>query len=597
LAALVGVFLILFASRVGRLNTLNLEKDEVWSVWQTLGSIQDTIRWTPFDWSPTYYLLVHIWQTLTGIHPFTLRVSSILVWLVSAALLYRVARRCFGVRAAFLALIAFGGLGYTLFLSTLLRGYIISVALWLAALWVSLDYLPHPDRRRGALLAALLVGMFYIHVTGIYGVAALGAFTLVYFGPRIWRAWVFPALIFTALCLPEALSKVRVIGIKNTQVNTFFPYVEPGTRILNMYRDLVGARPELWAAVFLIAAGMLLDRARRGRAVPALLVWLLAPIPLLWLTAFIDAYNPRHLAWLLGALALWIGWGLALLPRAAYLALCGVLLAANFDVIPLDRYEVFQRTPLVTSFDTLRQVARASDALLIDPRCSGCPTIDPEEWDYFMRAYFPQGGLPLLQPSQSAPFRGYRRIWYVAAAGHEDPATLDLLLKDRAPSTQFGAPDLRFRLFELPPESGGGVPFANGMHYYGAEILHLDGNPGAFHAGETIRVRLFWGADPGLKLDYSIMVGQIDPQAPEVGVKAHVDGPPAPIEGPPETSRWQTGRYYVQDLTFTLSYPLKTGEQTLVLAVYQWWDGVRIEAPGLNADRLLTIGSVHIKAY
>src|SRR5689334_2710549 len=62
LTLVVVILLIIFASRVTRLNTLDMQQDEVWSVWQTLGTPQQVINWTPYDWSPTFYLMVDGWQ-------------------------------------------------------------------------------------------------------------------------------------------------------------------------------------------------------------------------------------------------------------------------------------------------------------------------------------------------------------------------------------------------------------------------------------------------------------------------------------------------------------------------------------------------------
>src|SRR5690349_14394938 len=93
---LVAVLLIIFASRITRLPTLDMEKDEVWSVWQTFGTPQQIVSWTPYDWLPTYYFAVGIWQNLTGINPLTLRLLSVFTFLIGVALLYRVTADKFG---------------------------------------------------------------------------------------------------------------------------------------------------------------------------------------------------------------------------------------------------------------------------------------------------------------------------------------------------------------------------------------------------------------------------------------------------------------------------------------------------------------------
>src|SRR5690349_4743766 len=112
LLVLVAVLLIIFASRITRLPTLDMEKDEVWSVWQTFGTPQQIVSWTPYDWTPTYYFVVAAWQNLTGINPMTLRLLSVFTFMVGIALLYRVTTDKFGANAALIAILAFSTLGY-----------------------------------------------------------------------------------------------------------------------------------------------------------------------------------------------------------------------------------------------------------------------------------------------------------------------------------------------------------------------------------------------------------------------------------------------------------------------------------------------------
>src|SRR5258708_5319174 len=89
LAILVMILILVFASRAIRLNTLNMDGDEVWSVWQTFGTLGQTIQRASYDWPPGYFVLLHAWRWLTGINPFTLRLTSIFTLLICNALLFR----------------------------------------------------------------------------------------------------------------------------------------------------------------------------------------------------------------------------------------------------------------------------------------------------------------------------------------------------------------------------------------------------------------------------------------------------------------------------------------------------------------------------
>ncbi len=589
------IFVIIFASRVVRFNSLNLETDEVWSVWQTLGTLSDTIRWTPYDWPPVYYVTVFGWQQLTGINPFTLRVMTAFTMLICGALLYRLAHKLYGREAALFALLSFSAFGYVLFLSTILRGYLLSATLWLAALLLTITYFERRSRWLGILIGLTLTALFYIHSSAIFGIVFLPVYSLVIYlrGLRrnfgTWlRLWILPGLITTALCLPEVLAKLPVITMKHKQVALYIPYVPPGIVLFNHYVDYAGQEVILWASLLLIASALLIERFGLSRRIIVLLLWMAAPSAIIWFALNIEAFHPRHLAWVMFGFALWIGWGLSLLPRAAKAALIVVMLVSMFGYIPLaERYETIPRAPLVTTFNALRPLLRGGDVVLLDPKCDGCANVGPEEWDYFSRAYFSEG-LTFIGTPQTE-----RRIWYVAAEGHEDLVTLAKLEKTRALSETLGDPTLRFRLYEAPPDPTG-VLFANGMRLDGYELLNPGGQTLAWHDGEAVTLRLWWSVDAPVLLDYSEGTYILDPQ--NGSVTAQVDGPPQPLVGPSQTSRWQPGHYYLEQRTITLPYPLDMSEQTIRLSLYYWQDAKRITAPNMDSNTLLPLKTIFVKA-
>jgi hypothetical protein len=104
--------LLVGMSRMIVLHGIRMGGDEIWSVWQTLGTPGQIIQWTPYDWTPGYYLTLGLWRGFVGMLPFALRMLSVLMLLVGCAALYRVARRLGGRRAALLAMPAYGALGY-----------------------------------------------------------------------------------------------------------------------------------------------------------------------------------------------------------------------------------------------------------------------------------------------------------------------------------------------------------------------------------------------------------------------------------------------------------------------------------------------------
>ncbi|MBE2193993.1 MAG: glycosyltransferase family 39 protein [Anaerolinea sp.] len=593
--AMVIVFLLLFASRITRLNGLNLQKDEVWSVWITLGSLPQTLNWVGYDWPPGHFILLHLWRFLTGISPFAVRVSTILTLLICAALVFRIGRRLFDPRAGILAALAFGGFTYVIFLSTIVRGYFLNLTLWCVALLLAINYFARPSPRRGIILGVALAAMFYVHNTAVMGMAMIGLFTLITSRRPLFKfipLWLPPGLIMALLCLPEALSKLDVLRIKRDIVDRFIPYVRPDTRLLNHYLDYVGGQPALWGALILIGVALVLDKWRFHRRTLALGAWVLAPVALMWVTWNIDAFQARHLAWVMVGFAMWIGAGLALLPRPAMIAVALVMGLSMFDRLPLDeRYETVKRLPFVTLFEELKTHHRNGDALFLDLTCANCIPIDAEEWDYFTRAYFPNGGLTFVNLDQLD--QRFERVWYVTFTGKGRDEYRARVSTGRAPGLTFGDEILTFQRYESPPDAVG-VLFENGLRFHGAEILNDAGLPLVWREGDTVTLRLWWSVDQALEYDYS--VGAYLWQD-GVGVTAQVDAPPQVLQGPQETSKWTPGSLFVEERILTLPYPLTTGTYPIMLSVYQWWDGTRIIALGVTPDKLLPIGTVYVKSW
>jgi Dolichyl-phosphate-mannose-protein mannosyltransferase len=600
LAVFVIAFFVIAASRITRLPNMNLERDEVWSVWQTLGTAEETMRWTPYDWSPAYYLLIHTWQNLTGISPFGLRMFTVLIMLVTAALIYRVGNRLFGRTTGFLAMLAFSAFGYSLFASTLLRAYLLLVTLFTLNLWVVLIYFEKSgwSRRQhiffAVTIALLNAAMFFTHFAGFLAWAVL-LFISLLLSHLPLRQWlmrtVLPVSLSILFCVPEALSKLEVVGIKNNLVNLYIPYVPPPMRIINIYWDFVGWQAVLWAALFVLASVLVIEHWRQRRF--AIMIFLLTvPIHVFPIASPVDAFNPRHLPWVMLSMAFWLGWGLSQLPRTAIVGLCAVFMGVmTFDYIPMnERYEVMARVPLVTSFNSLRQHVRGGDAILVDKQCKQCAPVDPEEWDYFIRAYFPN---TVTYIPQWENWARYRRVWFVSVPGQEDEGTFNQLNNTYALSYTLGEKNLTFRLYEAPPNRDG-IAFENGMIFNGYEIYNPGGTPLAFHEGGLVTIRAWWSVAQPLTQDYS--VGTYISTADEGLPVGQFDGPPQLISGLLPTSQWQVGRYYVEERQVRLSFPLKQGDLLVRMAVYQWWDSVRINAPGLDADLTLLLGKIYVKA-
>lgn len=572
--------LLVAASRIFWLDVGSMQPgpDEVWSVWQTLGSLGDVLRWTPYDWPPGYYVALWAWQNLVGLHPIALRMLSVLAMLIAVAGMYRAGRSLLGARAGLLAALAYAAFGYVLFLSIELRGYALLLGVLPLALWQTVRYFAHPGGRRGVLLGLLLAAMFYLSMTGVVAGGMLLLVSLALAGRGVWRWWL-PGGLAALLFLPQLVDKLSLAVGRIDALNDV--PLEPGLALPGLYAEYMGVGYPLWGLLFGLASLRILWRRRwRSRRGFLLLLWCTIPV-LLYLThSILGFFYARYSWWVMPGLALWVGWGLAMLPKAGA-ALAGVLLAALlFAPLPLTDYQI-RPSGLAQLFAELAQSARWGDVLLVDPNCR---CLDAMEADYYRRVYFPNGFDIISSPGGSA------RIWYLSNWA-SDPLLNDELTATRLPGKAFGRANAYVQLFEAPPDPVG-VVYENGLVFHGVDYPDL--NVGApVHEGETLRIRLWWSAERAIDRDYSAGLYWVTAAGEVV---AQSDGPPGgEVSG--GTSQWTPGQLYVEERTLQTPFPATPISYRQRLAVYDWQTLARADAPGLNAERLLDLGRVRVVSW
>src|SRR5258708_1055178 len=312
LALLTCVLLLIAASRIVRLNTLEMDQDEVWTAWQTLGSPSQIISWTPYDWSPPSYLIFGVWNWLTGVDPFTIRLLPVFVFLISMALLYRIVRRLFDERSALLSVTACAALGYAIHISTVVRGYNFLFALVLLAWWLAIRYFTRPSIKRAILLGLVMAAIFYIHVSGIFAIAMIGVYTLVMYRRAVWRWWL-PGIIAGPLAAPEVLSK---FSIATERAGTALPLLSGWfsskflfQRLFDILNDFAGYSFCMWCALVIVALAMIVGKYHFQRRVIALVLWMLAPLAFMIVSVLVGSFQVRQFAWALPGFAICVGCG------------------------------------------------------------------------------------------------------------------------------------------------------------------------------------------------------------------------------------------------------------------------------------------------
>jgi hypothetical protein len=230
------------------------------------------------------------------------------------------------------------------------------------------------------------------------------------------------------------------------------------------------------------------------------------------------------------------------------------------------------------------------DVFVADP---GMKCGEPQEWDYFIRTYFPTG----LQFVNKAD--GYRRVWYITGNAQPNPQLQAMVANGRVNERFVGSSGCNFSLYEAPPDPQG-ILFENGMRFHGMDIM--DGErpwsaPPVRHEGESIHVRLWWSVDRTPDLDYSINT-YLHRVSDSLLVES--DGPPQlvyPPRAPQETSRWKPGQYYIEERDLTLPFPTARGNTGIFMVVYFWGDGKRVPAPGVDADNAFLLQALYVMSY
>lgn len=591
------VLLLIAASRIAILQDREFNYDEVLNAYRTGESLSEALNWVPSNWTPLHFMLLWGWQALAGGHPVVLRFSSVLLMMLASVFLFRASRHVFkNDQTAWFCTLIFASFGYSLYLSTYIRGYILLLALYPLAFWLMLRYLDKPSLKRAAFLSLIVAACFYTSVTAVIAFIPLVLYAFIVYGKQAWCGWI-PAVGTGILIAPELLDKALAVtqtvqGTEAAEAITFNG-LSVFDDFFRFFSSLTGIAAPVWLSIGAILIVVVLIRYKTGsRTIPALLVWGFA-VPLgVWLIRpYVDLFSNLYIWWEMFGLALLLGYAMMRIPRIVSYSLVGLLVIGLFLPLPVRSSGTFN-LPFESSFRILQETWRTGDVLLIDPNCVCGSRL---EWRYFQSVYFPNG-LDIVDE-----IGDQRRIWYLTQVQAPTPEIIDTLVATRAGGKFFGPPGFFFRVFEAPPNPEG-IAFANGMRFHGAQVTDPDGHPLpdpiVYREGETVTLRLWWSTDQVLEADYSIGLHLRN----EDGAIAQSDGGPQlvfPDNAPDGTSQWSPDNLYISEHTLTIpAEGLRwTSNFTVYLTVYQWWDGMQIDAPNRNEDGLLPLFPIHVMVW
>lgn len=587
------LLLLIAASRAVRINDFHLDNDEIWSIWQTMGTPQQIVQWTSPTESPAYFLLLDAWKHLAGIDPFVLRYFSLLLCLPGFVFMYRAVRRQHGHVAGLVASLAYYAFAISQFTSLYARSYVFAFSVLPLTLWLIQRYFDKPSFLRSILLALSLVILYISTVTIVPVFFLLGLYTLLVYRQRIWLWWL-PVLILLVLVLPDILTNKLQQVSNHTNATRMFALPALPAAVLELYTYLTGSW--LWLIILAFTVVILVvfwrKTNRQPKSTSQLLFWLLwvigVPVLLYILEPRLGFYTLKRYAWwYVFGLALFIALVLVRLPKTGQWISISLLAVVCFLPFRLNDFSYIV-TPLGENLNWLTEHIEANDALLLDSNHT-CNL--PEEWDYYTQLYFP-AGLRYVDHIEDV-----RRVWYVSSQDAESEAFEKSLEASHVAGRFVGPPDCLFRLYEAPPDTVG-ILYPNGMRFHGAEIMNGDKPLSGIlvmREGQSFKVRLWWSVDRPVDLDYSVGLSLTR----EV-VERQWDSAPQlvyPVGAPFETSRWQSGQIYVEERELQMPYPYSRGGLALGMVVYWFGDNQRLFAPTVGADGTLFLKRIEMVAW
>jgi len=157
-------------------------QDEAWVVHGVmLNSPYGIVEWSIWGTSPpAYTLFMKVWVSLFGhLEPIT-RFSSTLITLLTLALVFRFTSDLFDTRVGLLAVFLLGTLPFFQFYSHEVRPYPMLIMSTIGAQWALLRWLRRPTGRYALLFVAFAILTLYLHLYGIFMMAALALYCLIF---------------------------------------------------------------------------------------------------------------------------------------------------------------------------------------------------------------------------------------------------------------------------------------------------------------------------------------------------------------------------------------------------------------------------------
>ena len=299
------LLLLISATRIMRFDVILLGKDEIWSIWQGSGSLRELLLWNPFDWPPLYYLFLDGWVELVGFHPFALRTISVLTFLLGMTFFHRVMTRIAGRKSASFSMLIYGGISYTIFLSTELRGYAL-LQLIIPITWL-LAELAVVDRSKPYWLVGFSL-FCAIALYTVYSALPFVGWMVVYVTLKLWfrlpkKIAVRRILIICLLILfftSPLILYLREVTLNHFSYGSSNWLLLPVEEIAGIYQEWLGYGVWIILPLLLISLMIVFWRRLYGLNFLLLLFWGFGIIVAFYLSnPLIVKFKAKYVSWIL----------------------------------------------------------------------------------------------------------------------------------------------------------------------------------------------------------------------------------------------------------------------------------------------------------
>ena len=617
---IVIVVILAFGLRVNQLNGQSLRGDEAASATYAtfpaakIISISHTIDPHP----PTFYLLLHLWERLSGVSVFAVRLWVVFPAVLSVAVIFSLVKRLAGWRAGTVAAFLLAINSYHIWHSQDLRSYTWLLLLGLLAslaLWRAL-HRPHP--KNWVWYAVAILGMAYLHYYAVF-IIGFHLFFTAYFWWRKKTARRTIVLGMGGSLLAVAIAFLPWLIFSWQFVSGFTGDFAPALpqevfwRGLNAFAGGLIADPSRISGWMLAAAGLALAgmigfwQTRRAAVVFFALYWLTTVAGIAALSLRGQAFTERYLfAALPGFIALaamgaaWL-WQRRLWGK--FFAVGAVAIVLGQNGAALNRYwfdPALAKAPQwreVFDFVAARQNT-ATDVLLYnfpdaavtyyaDTRLHG------EKIPAVLMPFAANEPLDAVDAELSPLLADYRRVWFVpvSARGWDDAHTVQTWLARHAVrvdgvSAHWATAELYLTpatvLAEMVPQS---AQFENGIRLLGFRV----DNDTAINAENPLKLTLVWQATRPPAEPLTVFVQLIDSTGFRRGGK---DNPP--VGGTYPVTEWRAGETVMDSYAIAPDGNAPAGKYRLWVGWYSPDTGTRVPLVG-GEDHVVLSVSVRVE--